>query len=174
MSVQRTRWLLRAGAATLLVSSIVVVAWAFQDPSAAADEAATPVAVRRQQAQLVRSPPLEEFAKVWRKELRRPLYDPPPPPQEEQPKEKKDPSRKKNRRGNAERQGGLQLVGTMVEGGRSLAIFTDASGKIDLKGVGETLELSPDKRVESIEFAQVTISEQGRPTVLRVPNSKAP
>jgi hypothetical protein len=103
-------------------------------------------------------------------ELRRPLDDPPPSPEELN--ENEDGSRKQ-RPYDATGQGGLRLVGTMVESGRSLAIFTDATGKVEFKGVGETLEIAPGTRVDQIAIAQVTISEQGRASVMRLSDLKA-
>ena len=173
MNIPRTRLLIRGAATVLLFSSAALVAWAFQSPVALDDRADLVVAKRAaaKKSKLVGSPPLSDFAKVWQIELRRPLYDPPPPAQEEKPK-KKDPTKKRRREAVAEG-GGLRLVGTMLENGRSLAIFTDATGKVDFKGVGETLELAPGTRVDLIELKQVTISEQGRATVLRLPDLKA-
>ena len=177
MSVQRTRLLLRGIAMVLLLSSVDLIAWAFQSPVALDDQASDLVAANRSaahQAKLVRSPPLNDFAKFWLTELRRPLYDPPPAPKEAKTDNKKDSPQKRRRHKSVPETGGLRLVGTMLEDGRSMAVFTDASGKIELKGVGEALELSPGTRVDRIELTQVTISEQGRPTVLRLPDSKVP
>jgi hypothetical protein len=170
MSVQRTRLLIRGAATVLLLSSATLIAWAFQSPVAVDDQADLMAAKRvaSKKTKLVGSPPLKDFAKVWKTELRRPLYDPPPLPKED----KKD-SRKKRRREAVPDAGGLRLVGTMLEDGRSMAIFTDATGKVDFKAVGETLDLSPGARVDQIELTQVTISEQGRATVLRLPNTRA-
>ena len=173
MSVQRTRLLIRGAATVLLLSSAALLAWAFQS-TAAVDDQADRLATRRaasKKTKLVGSPPLKDLAKVWQIELRRPLYDPPPPPKEEKAK-KKDRTKKRGRDALADG-GGLRLVGTMLENGRSMAIFTDATGKVDFKGVGETLELSPGARVDVIELMQVTISEQGRATVLQLPDLKA-
>ena len=175
MNVQRKRLLLRAAAMILLVLSGAVLVWAFQGPAAVIDQADDLAlkgsAVRT--AKLVGSPPLEEFAKVWRKPLRRPLYDPPPAPKEPKRKEKKDPT-KQRRKANNRAAAGVQLVGTMVEDGRSLAVFMNSSGKIDLKGVGESLELAPGMRVDRVDLTQVVVTNQGQQTTLQIPNTKAP
>ena len=83
--------------------------------------------------------------------LRSPLEDPPPvQPRREPPKAvpvKKPPP-----------QLNFTLLATMIDSQRSLATIADAS-KSDIKGVGETLSLSPaGVTIVSIESGQVTLA----------------
>jgi hypothetical protein len=58
-------------------------------------------------------------------------------------------------------------VGTVIEQGRSVAILMDQQGKIDLKPVGDTLELNPQGiRVEAIAQEEVTLNYQGRQMIV--------
>jgi hypothetical protein len=159
---------IRGASAVLLLSTAALVAWAFQNPVAVDDQAdlVAPKRAPAKESKLVGSPPLEALAVVWERKLRRPLDD---PPKEQQ--ENKN-GLKKRRRDVNPAGGSLRLVGTMLENGRSVAIFTDATGKVDFKGVGEMLEISPGLRVDQIEFTQVTISEQGRTSVFQLPDLK--
>ena len=91
MSIQRARWLLRFATVLLLLLSAGVVAWSFLGHHTLGDHAGALAVANHAAAQrtkLIRSPPLNDFAKFWRRDLRRPLYDPPPAP-----KEKKQTSR---------------------------------------------------------------------------------
>ena len=174
MNVQKTRLLLRAVAITLLLISVAVVAWAVRSPHERIGQGGDSAPARRagtRKAKLVSSPPLEDLAGVWGKELRRPLYDPPKAPKKTVPSDKKE-SKKKRRGGGNGSEGGLRLVGTMLEDGRSLAVFMNASGEIDLKGVGETLELAPGTRLDRIDPTEVTVSIQGRATTFRLPDTR--
>ncbi len=89
--------------------------------------------------------------------LRRPLVDPPPPapkPVQPRPPVPAPPPAP-----------GLQLtlVGTIIESENSLAIIADASGAFDVKGVGESLELSPPGvSVKRIESEQVELQFGGK------------
>jgi len=156
----------------MLLSSAILIAWAVR-PITFDDQADMVIRKRTKPntTQLVGSPPLKDFAKLWQIELRRPLYDPPPPPKVVK-QNKKDPLKKRRRKNDAD-PAGMRLVGTMLESGRSIAIFTDSSGKVDLKGEGEQLDLSPGATVDRIELTQVTIFERGRATVMKLPNSRA-
>ena len=96
-------------------------------------------------------------------ELRSPLYDPSPPqrPVVKPPRPVTPPAPKKPTLS-------VTLVGTVIDNDGRLAILADPSGKFDVKGVGESLELTPDgMTVKKIESESVTLEYNGR--TLNVP-----
>ena len=176
MSAQRLRWLLRSAAAALLLLSVALVVWALQMPQSS-DEANVPFLSPERsgvvRTQLVHSPPLEDLAQVWGKRLRRPLFDLPSAAKPPRP----NVARKPQPRPAATRQvtaGGVKLVGTMMEDGRSKAIFMNSNGEIDVKGDGETLAFATGIRVDHIELHRVTVTNEGRLTTLQLPQTKTP
>lgn len=100
--------------------------------------------------------------------LLKPLYEAPkPPPQPVQPVVRKPltPVVKEPRLD-------WSLDGTIIDPARSIAILTDASGKTDLRGVGEEVELSPaGVLVRKIESDQVTLEVRGKKSTLRLQQS---
>ncbi|MDB4614419.1 hypothetical protein OAH18_01890 [bacterium] len=69
----------------------------------------------------------------------------------------------------------LTLLGTVVEGGRSIAIVADASGSIDQKQIGETLQLKPDGLVlEDIQTGEVIVSHDGKRLTFSVQTQSDP
>lgn len=57
----------------------------------------------------------------------------------------------------------VELLATVIDPVRTVAIISDARGRTDLKGVGETLELMPSGlRIEKIEPNQVTLTLRGQ------------
>jgi hypothetical protein len=63
----------------------------------------------------------------------------------------------------------VTLIGTIIQSDQNLAILADSSGKYDVKGIGEPLELSPEGiTVESIQSEQVTLNYQGRRSVVQL------
>ena len=57
----------------------------------------------------------------------------------------------------------VELLATVIDPVRTVAIISDARGRTDLKGVGETLELMPSGlRIEKIEADRVTLSLRGQ------------
>ncbi len=95
--------------------------------------------------------------------LRRPLVDPPPPtPQPIQPRPTVPASAPPPTLQ-------LTLVGTIIESGKSLAIIADASGAFDVKGVGESLELTPaGVSVKRIESEQVELQFAGKTSTVKL------
>ena len=83
---------------------------------------------------------LASFEPVWGLDLRRPLYDP-PRPAAPGPAPGKRPAVP------------LQLIGTMVEDGHSVAMFTTAQGGIELLGVGQKHE-----GLEVLRIAEGTVT----------------
>ncbi|MCO8121762.1 hypothetical protein NHH03_08440 [Stieleria sp. TO1_6] len=102
--------------------------------------------------------------------LQRPLYDPPPPP----PKPRVKPPAARPVVTPVAKPPRLEwtLVGTLIQSGRSVAILSDATGKTDIRGAGEQVELSPTGIVVSkVESDQVTLEVNGKPTTLRLQQS---
>ncbi len=68
----------------------------------------------------------------------------------------------------------IQLLGTMIDTKRSLAVFRDASGAFDSKGIGQPLELIPEGvKVESIEPGFATLLYAGKLVKLELATSEA-
>ncbi len=95
--------------------------------------------------------------------LRHPLTDPPPPkprpvaPRVVAPVLQPPPTLQ------------LTLVGTIIESGKSLAIIADSSGDFDVKGVGESLELSPaGVSVKRIDSEQVELQYRGKTSTVKL------
>ena len=97
--------------------------------------------------------------------LRGPLYDPPPPPiaapqVRPTPRPKPTPTLPPLN---------LTLVGTIIDSEQSLAIIADAAGNFDVKGVGDSLELTPaGVRIGQIESEVITLEYQGRESTIRL------
>ena len=100
--------------------------------------------------------------------LRRPLYDPPPKPPAPKPVVAETPAPPPS---SPPPQAKLDvvLVGTIIQPEQSLAIIADAAGEFDVKGVGESLELTPQGiTIATIESERVTLLYQGRPTMIEI------
>lgn len=64
------------------------------------------------------------------------------------------------------------LVGTVIDGDQSIAIFSDSSGKTDVRRVGETVELSPSGVVvRQIDSDEVTLEMRGGESKLTLTRS---
>ena len=64
---------------------------------------------------------------------------------------------------------GIKLVGTMIDASESLALFCDDRWAFDLKGVGQTLELTPPGvQIASIEPGLATLRHGGTEMHLRL------
>lgn len=173
MQIRHKRWLLYGASMVLWTLSAALVVWACQSPPTPPREM-RPVPVRpapSPQSSLTRSPPLQDFAPLWDRRLRRPLVDPPLAETNAQQKAPAGQNRRGRKRKTA---GGLRLVGTMLDAERSLAVFVNGRGDIDLKGVGETLDLAPGTRVEQIELTQVTLADGDNRTILELSEASVP
>lgn len=102
--------------------------------------------------------------------LRRPLVDPPPPRPKPPPKkttpvvQAPPPPPKLD----------VTLVGTIIQPDQSLAIIADAAGGFDVKGIGESLELSTEGiTIQRIESEKVTLLYQGRQSTIELDRSNA-
>jgi type II secretory pathway component PulC len=102
--------------------------------------------------------------------LRGPLYDPPPPAPRQSPVVIPQPSPPP-----VQKSLPLSLVGTLIDDQQSLAIVSDASGKFDVKGVGDALELTPaGVQIQEIAAEQITLRYQGNVSTIRLKKSRQP
>ena len=68
----------------------------------------------------------------------------------------------------------IQLLGTMIEPAQSIALFRDATGAVDAKGIGQPLKLLPEGvQVVSIEPRVATLSYAGRHLRIELANAIA-
>lgn len=160
MDISRQRRLLNLTTAGLLAATGGVVAWSMSGISDSEISAPSPGNSGANPETSVAQADDGGASKLAESPLRGPLYDPPPPPAPapkpvapppDPPKQKPIPKL------------GVTLVGTIIEADQSVAIIADSTGKFDIKGIGESLELSPQGMVlESIDSEQVTVTYQGR------------
>ncbi|WP_146513043.1 hypothetical protein [Rubripirellula amarantea] len=111
----------------------------------------------------LREPSADEFdATLANRSLRAPLTDSPkvveprkpPPPR---PVVERDPVLR------------LTLVGTIINAAERIAIISDQTGKSDVKGVGDSLELSPAGiTIKSIDSNVVTLEYRGTRTTVEI------
>ena len=103
--------------------------------------------------------------------LRGPLYDPPPPDPPKPPVAREPAPKPPARKPKLE----LTLVGTIIDSDQSLAIVSDATGKFDIKGVGDSLELTPEGvQIQEIASEQVKLEYQGNESTLRLEKIEKP
>jgi hypothetical protein len=101
--------------------------------------------------------------------LRSPLDDPPPVPPRRQPPPQVVPTKKPI----ATPQLNFTLLATIIDSQRSLAIIADPSSAFDIKGVGESLALSPEGvSIVRIESDQVTLKHDGKESTINVDKTK--
>ena len=66
----------------------------------------------------------------------------------------------------------LDLDGTIIDPKQSVAILSDASGKTDIRSVGEEVELSPPGvLVRKISADHVTLEMRGKQSTIRLQQS---
>ena len=169
MEVKGQRRYLSLAAACLLALAAAAVVWSVSTIEAS-DQSITTGREPNRGSGLAEQPSLDQtpIAEMATRLLRPPLYDPPvktptpeivkPPSLRPRPTPKLD----------------LTLVGTIINADQSLAIIADASGQFDVKGVGESLEISPEGIViAQIEAEQVHLNYQGQSAQLQLDRSKA-
>jgi hypothetical protein len=108
----------------------------------------------------------DELARLCARDLRRPLFAPEPTvEQAEKPEPRPQPRRPMS----------AQLVGTIVEPGRSMAVFRMSDGSFELCGTGESIEdPGGEVKVRNIEPYEVTVnyaSQTRTLTIERTPKS---
>jgi hypothetical protein len=168
MEARQINRLFKAFAALLLAAAVLVAVTAFRAPKVATPTGpATSTHNRREVSRIAEAPALTEFAALWDKPLR---STPPPAALVGAEGGGDSESEEGESISQAAEQIRVSLVGTILESGRSKAIFIGPDGKLDLKGIGQDLELAPrGMRVESIQLASVILSYQGEIITLRLP-----
>ena len=164
MDIPKQRRMLNLVSGGLIAGALGGATWSLWslDTEPANVPPSKPVVAKAQQADVEDTTRINQ--QIANLDLRRPLVDPPPPkPREVTPRPTPPaPVRPAPRPA-------LTLVGTMVESGKSMAIIADASGNFDVKGVGESLSLSPTGvTVERITSEQVDIQLNGSTTTLTI------
>jgi len=166
MNLRQLRIGLRAGCAMLWLACTLVVCWAFlwddaeRGPDSEPDGTRAASMVSR--AAKAALPSLQQFQQVWRKPLRRPLFDPPPaataartstpPPQA--------PLR-------------IKLLGTVLEPGQSMAMFAVPPGTITIKRVGEAIGEAPNQaEIMDIQTDRAVLRCQGQTMTVEIEGTK--
>jgi hypothetical protein len=68
----------------------------------------------------------------------------------------------------------IQLLGTMIEQGYAVGLFRDAAGIFDVKGEGQTLELTPSGiKIEQVEPGVVLVAYSGQSIRLELPTTES-
>ncbi len=164
MNVERTRWLLMILTGLLVLASVAVAWWGARAPSSL-EVRALNAAVQQTTTSSTQSGDvleLADFQQVWNTPLQgaRPAPTPVDQPPPERPR--------------SEDVLQITLKGLFLERGRSKAILVGSSGELNIKGIGEVLDIVPaGVRVEEIRPASVKLSHRGRTLVLQLPSDEA-
>jgi hypothetical protein len=138
--------------AALGAALVAIAAAAFFPPGDIRGEAGRQ---RRRAAQVSggeeRLGPLESYAGVWQRPLRKPLFDPPPPKAEVKPPPPAPPPPT------------FHLIATAIEPGAGFAIFRTAGGELRTVSVGESIE---GAELIGITENSATVRIGGRPQTL--------
>jgi hypothetical protein len=174
MTLKTTKRLLTLASLFVLTAAGAVVVWGFQQTAAIEIvETADPKATATGQARsglfkktvsTDRSSPIlgsDNFASLWERPLRRPLFDPPPPPPRVAERKVPPPIR-------------AHLLATMIEPENSTAILRLASGEVVFRKVGQSLGTDePNAKIARIEAGSVSVSRDGDETRLLVDGQKS-
>lgn len=154
MSIHRMRRLLWLGGGLAWSAACgVVVCAVVAPPPEVVPPRMPPMPARKAQAAPPPLPSAEESAAVWRRPLRKPLFDPPPTA----PVPTSAPSAPLI----------AKLLGTIEEEGRSRGLFALKGGATEVRGVGERLGDLPDgAEVVSIEPQRAVLKHHGKSIVL--------
>lgn len=162
MSAERWGQGLWAGAVALVGAAVLAAVWAVWAPRDARADAGTADVARpmARSSAATRALPLSSFEAVWDLKLQEPLFASAPRnlPAASNPAAAAAPL-------------ALKLLGTIVEPGRSLAMLSTASGKPELRGVGEEID---GAQILQIEQDRVTARHNGRPVTLELQQPKTP
>jgi hypothetical protein len=105
----------------------------------------------------------EQLAAVWDSRLQR------SPGREKREPQKTQPPAPRIKRSPAEFNPRVELLATIIDSAKTMAIISDARGQTDIKGVGETLQLLPSGlKIEEIEAGRVMLSHRGRTVELQL------
>lgn len=164
MSVKALRLTLRSLTALMVIGAAAVLFWSVT--IAEAEPASVPGVTgtaKRQPARIQEVVPLEDFEPFLEKRLRTRAPKAEPPPE-----------RRSVTATRAAQSLDIALLGTILEQGRSKAILVGPDGEIELKGVGDSLDITPaGVEVKEIQFASVTLLYRGQTVKLEV-ESEAP
>lgn len=168
MDITLQRRCLSAIAGVLAVGTVAAIGWSVRplDPTNPRADSGSDTPIQVAPASDTESAPFD--AALASQSLRGPLYDPPPPPVApiKQPRPKPTPPPAGPPKLD------LKLVGTIIQTNQSVAILSDSSGQFDVKGIGESLELTPQGvTLQEIEPEQVTLQYQGRRSTLQLDKS---
>jgi hypothetical protein len=171
MTNRTTRLLLHSTSLACLGVSAGVLLLACSSPSLTPPAASVPAASAEiAPARIARG--LSDFEPLWHKSLGPAAPSPAPSAKKAEELEMKEPA---DAPGGAATALGVQLIGTVLEKGRSLAVLIDAQGNIVLRSAGEELSGEAGSvRVERIEWNQVTLSGDGRRATLHMPVAEVP
>ncbi len=171
MDVTNHRRCLGLLAGGLLAGTAGAVGWSLSDIHV---EASSNSAVKPEtQTPLVNVDVDQPSSSIDFQPLRRPLYDPPPPKPKVKPSPPPAPVVNKPPPPTAAPRLEITLVGTIIEANNSLAIVADAAGEFDVKGEGQSLELSPEGiTVAKIESERVTVRYKGKESTIELDRSQ--
>lgn len=171
MTLQRR--LLYGAASGCVFVGAVAVAWSLGDVPG--PEPASPAnALRPQPGQTIAatdtaSPATARTQVDLSLPLQQTLYDPPPPPPKPKPTPKPAVVRKPKPSPPPALRLDWTLLGTIIESKRRVAILVDASGKTDIRAIGEKVELAPGGvLVRNIDSETVTLEHRGSRSTLRL------
>ena len=169
MDVTTQRRCLSALAGSLLLGTIGAGAWSLSGlPKAPMTVQAIRPAEVSPQNDGTDSASTRIAPELLRLSLRSPLQDPQPvrrdPPSEATPpKQRTQVATRLN----------LMLLGTIIDPQRSVAIIADSSESFDIKGVGESLALSPQGvSIVRIDSDQVTLAHNGKESTITIDKSR--
>jgi hypothetical protein len=167
MSVRSKRRLMDGLSAGFLAATVGAVSYGLQSPEINAQTNKVVLAASGQENSGAIPDKIEQLLAATTTRLQRPLYDPPKSRtvrKMARPVPPAIPTPKPVAPGVD-----LQLLGTIVEFDRSLAIVADATGAIDQKRIGDTLDLRPPGIViEAIQSGEVVVSHRGKRLTFRI------
>jgi type II secretory pathway component PulC len=159
MSVRHTKLALKVTCVGLWIAMALVTAWTvlgWETEMAVPDTPAIAAAHGEENSMKPAIPTLQQFATVWHKPLRRPLFDPPPAAAASAAVAVQAPLN-------------IKLLGTAIEAEESLAIFAIPPGTVEVKRVGEAIgEGAARVQVREIQGQRVILERHGRPVTLEM------
>lgn len=160
MHVRQMRFGLKALCGGLWLVGAIVIGWAVCGQGPEAPEPSRPAATREAKPPATASaavPTLDEFARVWQKPLRRPIFDPPPTAP---PIATSEPKRAPLN---------IKLLGTAIEPGESLAMIATPPNTLEVRGLGDTIgEGANQLEVVEIMPDRVVLRRQSERLVLEI------
>ncbi len=163
MTAHRLRSCLWATASVFTLGSVVlwVGVWWYPYETPGTEVGHTAISTDASEVHVAAFPPLSSFQSVWGLDLRRPLYDQPAAPvaAARRPAVKRGPPLR------------VKLAGTVVEPGRSMAMFITKAGKVELKAIGERVD---GAEVLDITQENVSMRYSGRTVDLKLQKKGQP